>query len=67
MKKKTSRFEKISEESIGFSMSTVLLRDNETGVLYLYAGTGYGGGLTPLLDAEGKPMIQKKPLDGEQQ
>ena len=30
--------------------------DRETGVNYLYAW-GTGGGLTPLLDREGKPVI----------
>jgi hypothetical protein len=26
-------------------------------VNYLYIGEGYGGGLTPLLDATGKPVV----------
>lgn len=33
--------------------------DKETGVNYLYVCHGYGGGLTPLLDAEGKPIVTK--------
>ncbi len=35
------------------------LVDKETGVNYLYVCRGYGGGLTPLLDADGKPIITK--------
>lgn len=31
--------------------------DTKTGVNYLYHHAGYSGGLTPLLDAEGKPVI----------
>lgn len=31
--------------------------DKETGVNYLYHMAGYSGGLTPLLDREGKPVI----------
>lgn len=31
--------------------------DKETGVNYLYHYSGYAGGLTPLLDREGKPII----------
>lgn len=31
--------------------------DTETGVNYLFRNAAYGGGLTPLLDAEGKPVI----------
>ena len=26
---------------------------------YLYVGRGYGGGLTPLIDADGKPIVTK--------
>lgn len=31
----------------------------ETGVNYLFIASGVSGGLTPLLDAEGKPVITK--------
>lgn len=31
--------------------------DTETGVNYLYIQSGYSGGLTPLLDQDGKPVI----------
>ena len=31
--------------------------DRETGVNYLFNKVGYAGGLTPLLDQEGKPVI----------
>lgn len=31
--------------------------DKETGVNYLWVKSGYAGGLTPLLDAEGKPVV----------
>lgn len=31
--------------------------DKETGVNYLYHFSGYTGGLTPLLDRDGKPVI----------
>ncbi|MBQ2172287.1 MAG: xylan 1,4-beta-xylosidase [Bacteroidales bacterium] len=38
---------------------TLVIVDNETGVNYLYVHRGYGGGLTPLIDADGKPIITK--------
>ena len=38
-------------------MATVIIRDTVTGVLYLQLVNGYGGGLTPLLDADGKPIV----------
>ena len=31
--------------------------DKETGVNYLYHASGYSGGMTPLLDREGKPVV----------
>ncbi len=34
-----------------------VLLDTETGVHYLYTTNGYAGGLTVLLDEEGKPMV----------
>jgi len=33
--------------------------DRETGVNYLWIKSGYAGGITPLLDAEGKPVVTK--------
>ena len=31
--------------------------DTETGVNYLWREDGYSGGLTPLLDCDGKPVV----------
>lgn len=31
--------------------------DRETGVNYFYHSAGYSGGLTPLLDKDGKPVV----------
>lgn len=31
--------------------------DTETGVNYLFHFAGYAGGLTPLLDADGRPLV----------
>ena len=31
--------------------------DRETGVNYLFHAAGYAGGLTPLLDKDGKPVV----------
>ena len=33
--------------------------DKETGVNYLFIKAGYGAGLTPLLDADGKVVITR--------
>ncbi|MCQ56495.1 hypothetical protein DUD49_08545 [Listeria monocytogenes] len=31
--------------------------DKETGVQYVYHLAGYAGGMSPLLDADGKPLL----------
>jgi len=51
---KEKRFEKIYSQDLG---STMILVDKETGVNYLLVSSGYAGGLTPLLDREGKPVV----------
>lgn len=49
------RFEKIySQGSLNVSEIWV---DRETGVNYLYHTSGYSGGLTVLLDRDGRPVI----------
>ena len=39
------------------SVITNILVDTETGVNYVFHKDGYGGGLTPLLDENGKPIV----------
>ena len=51
---KEKRF--IKTYSQGLSEIQILV-DKQTGVNYLYKSEGYGGGLTPLLDATGKPIV----------
>ena len=51
---KEKRFEKIYSQSAG---ATEIWVDRETGVNYLYRSNGYAGGLTVLLDKDGKPVV----------
>ena len=52
------RFERIYHNGGGLSgHSTTILVDKQTGVNYLFVQNGYGGGLTPLLDRDGKPVV----------
>ena len=37
--------------------------DTETGVNYMFKCTGYAGGLTPLLDENGKVIVTKEIKD----
>ena len=53
------RFDIKEREGIGLMTDAVVVIDKETGVNYLFVHRGYGGGLTPLLDADGKPIITK--------
>ncbi len=36
--------------------------DTQTGVNYFFHAAGYAGGLTPLLDRDGKPVVSPLPL-----
>ena len=62
--KKQKRFIRVHAEGGGFSSpATYILVDKETGVNYLYAASGYGGGLTVLVDANGKPIVTPVPKE----
>ena len=52
------RFVQIFEEGFNlFGPESSLVVDRETGVTYLIIRNTFGSGITPLLDAEGKPVI----------
>ena len=62
MAKNDDRFVKIYSHGGGFSKpATYILVDKETGVNYLYAQSGYAGGLTPLLNRDGTPVVTPVP------
>ena len=52
---KNTRFERVYVQ--GAVNVTEIWVDKDTGVNYLYHVSGYSGGLTPLLDRDGKPVI----------
>ena len=52
---KEKRFEKVYSQ--GALEGIEILVDRETGVNYLFRQSGYAGGLTPLLDRDGKPVV----------
>ncbi len=57
MAKKEERFLKIYSQGSGFSSLNEIWVDKRTGVNYLFHASGYAGGLTPLLNADGKPVV----------
>ena len=54
---KDKRFKKIYGQ--GAIDNIEIWVDIETGVNYMFKSSGYAGGLTPLLDANGKPIITR--------
>ena len=49
------RFKKVYAQ--GSMNVTEIWADKQTGVNYMYHAAGYSGGLTPLLDRDGKPIV----------
>ena len=52
---KNDRFEKIYSQ--GKITTTEIWVDKETGVNYIFRKNGYAGGMTVLLDKDGKPVV----------
>lgn len=55
---KEKRFEKVYSEG-GLSSREIRV-DTETGVQYFIFSAGYGLTMTPLIDAEGKPLLYRR-------
>ena len=51
---KEKRFEKVYTQGMG---TVEIWVDKETGVQYLCRQSGYAGGMTVLLDRDGKPVV----------
>ena len=54
-----NRFEIVEKSGNAFSNIYQVIVDKQTGVNYLFIKEGYGAGLTPLIDENGKPIITK--------
>lgn len=59
------RFKVVKKEASGVMGEVRILLDRETGMQYLYYGLGYGGGLTPLLGPDGKPLPGCREASGD--
>ena len=57
-KKEKNRF--LIGKRNGALRATTVITDTKTGVQYLFARSGYAGGLTVLVDKDGKPLIEEK-------
>ena len=56
MAKKEKRFVRTHTESSALEENSIWV-DGETVLIYLWHSAGHAGGMTPLLDREGKPII----------
>lgn len=64
MAKKEDRFIKTVVDSGGLSDSRMeIYVDKKTGVNYLFAQSGYAGGLCVLVDRDGKPIVSPLPVE----
>ena len=54
-----NRFEFQKPEKESLLTDALVIVDKETGVNYLFVRSGYGAGLCPLIDAEGKPIVSR--------
>ena len=52
---KNDRFEKVYSQGTMNVME--IWMDRETGVNYVFHASGYAGGITSLLDRDGKPVV----------
>jgi hypothetical protein len=51
------RFVKTYSQGNGLSTRMEIWVDMKTGVNYIFTQSGYAGGMIPLLDAQGKPIV----------
>ena len=57
MAKQGDRFIKTFSQGNSFGTQMQIWADKQTGVDYLFQANGYAGGLTPLLKADGTPVV----------
>ena len=60
MARRNERFIKVHSENLG---SEVIYVDKKTGVNYLFISSGNAGGLTPLLNRDGTPVVTPIPSE----
>ena len=65
MAKQDERFIKVLNEDSTWTTKREIWVDKTTGFNYLWIDSGYGGGLTPLLGADGKPVVTRIPAEEE--
>lgn len=59
----TDRFVRTMKEGSDWTTKREIWVDRQTGVNYLWVSSGYAGGLTPLLNYDGRPVITSVPTE----
>ena len=65
MAARNKRFTVVQKEGSTFGTQFQVIVDRQTGVNYLFCASGYAGGLTPLLDRGGTPVVSGIPAAPE--
>lgn len=63
MTDRSNRFIRVMKEGSSWNTLREIWIDRQTGVNYLWVASGYAGGLTPLLDPRGYPIVTAIPRD----
>lgn len=64
--KTEDRFVRIYAQGNSFGTRVEIWADKHTGVNYLWQASGYAGGLTPLLNPDGSPVVTPFPRKYEE-
>lgn len=59
MASSNKRMKLVAKEGNAFGTNMKILVDTETKVQYMYIHEGFSGGLSVMLDQEGKPILYK--------
>ena len=65
MAREDERFVRIFDEGSSWSTRREFWVDKRTGVNYLWCSSGYAGGMTPLLQPDGRPVVTSVRPDEE--
>ena len=63
MARQEDRFIKTYSQGGAFKTAIQIWVDKQTGVNYVYASAGYGGGMTVLLNKDGTPIVTPVPKE----
>ena len=66
MAKTEARFIRCDVQGSSFGTRVEIWVDKQTGVNYLWQASGYAGGLTPLLNPNGSPIVTPLPRKYEE-